>query len=109
MVGCDAPERLSPGRARWYDPRVTRRHAAALALLGWYLMIPPDDEGRILPDAPLSTWVKSGSYDRAVECDKDLARAKEKPPREKDSLAKMIELEFTMAVCVSSDDPRLAK
>jgi hypothetical protein len=37
--------------------RVNARHAAALALLGWYLMIPPRDEKGVLqPHSPLRKW-----------------------------------------------------
>jgi hypothetical protein len=30
------------------------RHAAAPALVGWYLMTPPLDSGQVLSDAPIS-------------------------------------------------------
>jgi hypothetical protein len=44
------------------------RHAAALALVGWYLMTPPillkcPDEG-----APLSRWTVEEAFDTAREC-----------------------------------------
>ncbi len=52
------------------------RHAAALALVGWYLMMPPPqfDPATHLPnggpnlDAPLSDWRNEGSFDSAKEC-----------------------------------------
>jgi len=49
-------------------------HAAALALVGWYLMAPP----MYLPtydvdvDAPLSKWKIVGSFDTADECNQGL-------------------------------------
>ena len=50
------------------------RHAAALALLGWYLMIPPvvsDGHGGYIAliDSPLSKWAANRSFDHADECD----------------------------------------
>jgi len=57
------------------------RHAAALALTGWYLMVPPiDNLARQLAgqqEWPLSTWEHYASYDTAKECESaksDLAR-----------------------------------
>ena len=41
------------------------RHAAALALVGWYLMVPPLSN----PSAPLSKWNLYRSYDTARECE----------------------------------------
>jgi hypothetical protein len=53
------------------------RHTAALALVGWYLMIPPVIDLKHKrryeadTDAPLSKWKQSGSYDSADACEKD--------------------------------------
>jgi hypothetical protein len=51
---------------------MTLRRAAVLALVGWYLMIPPtsyeNGELRVLSDAPLSAWKVLGTYDSAPEC-----------------------------------------
>jgi hypothetical protein len=46
------------------------RHAAALALLGWYLMV-PSSKSNGEPDlqAPLSKWEMDGFYDTAQACD----------------------------------------
>jgi hypothetical protein len=52
---------------------ITLRHAAALALVGWYLMVPfPDAPGKT-PNfrAPLSQWNQMGAFDTAVACDKE--------------------------------------
>jgi hypothetical protein len=49
------------------------RHAAALALVGWYLMAPPFPKGehRYEPDTsvPLSQWIRRASFDSAAECE----------------------------------------
>lgn len=49
-------------------------HAAAFALVGWYLMTPPPTKVPTLgwsvhPDWPLSDWHHVGSYDTAAECE----------------------------------------
>ena len=45
-------------------------HAAALALMGWYLMLPPDPKTGTPPDttAPLNTWRSEGTFETAREC-----------------------------------------
>jgi len=51
------------------------RHAAAFALMGWYLMVPPNQID--FPNAPVSEWEHHASYDTAKECESarsDLAR-----------------------------------
>ena len=40
------------------------RHAAALALVGWYLMVPPPDN----LTAPISAWEVAASYDTGKHC-----------------------------------------
>jgi hypothetical protein len=54
------------------------RHAVALALVGWYLLLPPiisgpltnGQIGRKLSDGePYSRWKAWGSYDSASECE----------------------------------------
>ena len=50
------------------------RHAAALALVGWYLMIPPlNSEGKVDTHAPMSRWNQFMSFDAASACQKVLS------------------------------------
>jgi hypothetical protein len=50
------------------------RNAAAFALVGRYLMIPPwASYGKFDADAPLSRWKQSNAYDSAAECEQDRA------------------------------------
>jgi len=51
------------------SPRMLRR-AAALALVGWYLMVPPltSRTGPIKRDSPLSKWETWFAFDTANEC-----------------------------------------
>jgi hypothetical protein len=85
-------------------------HAAALALMVWYLLIPPwnvDSKGSPLfssnPDAPLSQWTKEGTFDSPNACDQALHRliccngSEPLPDR----------LREYAAQCITSDDPRL--
>jgi hypothetical protein len=56
---------------------MTLRHAAALTLIGWYLLAPPivHDPGHWHPNlaAPLNEWIVGKSFDTATECEKRLA------------------------------------
>jgi len=50
--------------------RAKTRHAAALALVGWYLMVPPtENANHIDPFVPLSKWVVLRAFDTATACD----------------------------------------
>jgi len=57
------------------------RHAAALAVVGWYLMVPPSKvAGRLLVDldAPLSKWTEPNTIHTGGPChqiEKDLLGA----------------------------------
>jgi hypothetical protein len=82
---------------------VKLRHAAALAFLGWYLMIAPGKGDKFLVNAPLSKWRQLGEFDSAAECDKQRS----------EWMATIIRLsapgtaEGEWARCIASDDPRL--
>ena len=102
------------------------RHGAALALVGWYLMMPPfirvgpdprdPSRDRVVPDsdAPLRKWFWSGSFDSVDACqrsqEKEIAEmqtrslAQPVPPAEID---RNVEMAFREARCIASDDPRL--
>jgi hypothetical protein len=72
-------------------------HAAALALLGWYL---------IMGDPPLSkgNWGIFESFDTAAECKKDKEKLIEEH-KDNNQLAPV----FRHATCVATDDPRLRR
>jgi len=74
------------------------RHAAALALVGWYLMVPPHEyKGN---QAVLYGWKIIHSYDTAQACEEQRAKGiPGLPPFPKG-------FEW-VAICVASDDPRL--
>ena len=89
------------------------RHAAALALVGWYLITPPigeDKTGNAIPGtmntaAPLSDWLAVNTvFDSLAECKKalrDLADFQKSDPVRHDA--------DIHGLCVKTDDPRLTK
>jgi hypothetical protein len=93
------------------------RHAAALALVGWYLMVPPLTSGGgphdILFHAPLSKWEVGQEQDSKVECQNDLKENIEdlEDLKHVDDCASgscvIITHQFASGRCIASDDPRL--
>jgi hypothetical protein len=93
------------------------RHAAALALVGWYLLVPPvqTDLGivQIQADAPLSKWSIHSRYETPRECEK----AREETEANGQTILQKSQGEqwgnwgnlLVLATCVATDDPRLAK
>ena len=98
------------------------RHAAALALVGWYLMVPPQAKERELhymldTSVALSKWYIFGSYDSAEQCKDDLYRLS-KQSYDRFGQDKMVRPEtkeearaaqYVASQCIATDDPRLAK
>ena len=91
------------------------RHAAALALITWYLMVPPPllhGNPPVILEAPLSKWGIFSMHESAAECEKGLvafyksAKAEliANPADEGDRI-QFYQLESSQ--CVASDDPRL--
>jgi hypothetical protein len=86
------------------------RHAAALALVGWYLMLPPLATSGLDVDqnAPLSTWRQGGAFDTARACEVnrgDGIKRLDKANGEKQFPS--FYHSFLYARCVAVDDPRL--
>jgi hypothetical protein len=107
------------------------RHAAALALVGWYLMVPPQTNGQIDYTAPLSRWTVAESYDSAAPCREMLTNLRNDATSQADKATNEItakqkqheristeqlldamksltahEIAFQSA-CIATDDPRL--
>jgi hypothetical protein len=72
------------------------RHSAALVLLVWYLLVPPEDARYPNKPAPLSRWTRSGNFQSAEKCDEHL-----------ESQLDRHDVKFIGATCIASDDPRL--
>jgi hypothetical protein len=94
------------------------RHAVALALVGWYLIVPPT--GRTLRAGlavPLSQWITVAAFDRADNCESGKRKglplveerikenAKKAGVSAHDSDVQL--LAQRLLRCVASDDPRL--
>jgi hypothetical protein len=98
------------------------RRGAVLALLGWYLMVPPIEHERLGLAKRLSKWTIAKTFDSAAACEEELAQARKEPSQKppwlalphdfdvKAPTAKHLEsLAVVLAQCVASDDPRLAE
>lgn len=98
------------------------RHTAALAFVGWYLMMPPDSAKiphAVDSEAPLSRWIVVATFDTEDNCEKVLAgvQNKQQDPIELDKTGKLKHLQknddalgksrAVNAACVESDDFRL--
>jgi hypothetical protein len=91
------------------------RHAAALALVGWYLMYPPTTprpDHRNLTDAPLAEWKSGKSFDTAKECEAARLRVKKSAKELEDATVgdavfHNLAENIASAQCIDSDDPRL--
>jgi hypothetical protein len=93
-------------------------HVVALALVAWYLMVPPLVEApyKIDTEAPLTTWKVYQTFNTAEECKKSLSSAQFKYKHTATAPIGTIKrgtrafaLQMVFAQCVKSDDPSLAK
>jgi hypothetical protein len=93
------------------------RHAAALVLCGWYLMMPPPYWSKTNPrTAPLRQWTVFGRYDSARECSDErtkmirvqsMALLSDLAEGVSDANRPSLSRDFKHAQCIASDDPRL--
>ena len=85
-------------------------HAAALALVGWYLMVlPTDNANHIDPLVPLPRWVVLRAFDTAAACDEaqDQLRYHVSRLNVQIPVASAASEAAELSQCVASDDPRL--
>ena len=80
------------------------RHTAALALVGWYLVMPtPEMASARRDDVSLSHWYQIGTYDSADDCNQAKSgMLYSKSQTNADENWRMARLQ-----CVAEDDPRL--
>jgi hypothetical protein len=99
------------------------RHATALALVGWYLMLPPlhfvgpanHPYSLAIVDsaAPLSGWLPMMIFKTLQECDNFSTRLARNlrnsvnTERDKKDVETLIEIWLDKYQCVATDDPRL--
>jgi hypothetical protein len=88
---------------------VNLRHTAALALVGWYLMVPPSTRGISLS---LSKWSIYQRYNAPDECrwarsEITAGLLQDPPPDFVQRFGNNFVSIFARAQCIASDDPRL--
>ena len=86
------------------------RHAVALALIGWYLMVPPTkDANHIDPSVPLPKWVVLRAFDTAAACNdaQDQLRYRVSRLNLQIPVASAASEAAEFSQCIASDDPRL--
>ena len=95
------------------------RHAAALALVGWYLMMPPHEnvssDGAHLaylidPNTPLRKWLRvpgSQEFEYKTDCERAISNGCHREVNADGSSYLDGLLCNTDADCIASDDPRL--
>lgn len=100
------------------DLVVNAIRVVTLALIAWYLMVPPlvDAPYKIDTEAPLTNWKVHQKFNTAQECKSALSWAQ---PRYKHIATapsgtikrgtRAFALQMVFAQCVKSDDPGLAK
>jgi len=86
------------------------RHAAALALVGWYLLEPPfvrlpNGQYDALIHAPLSKWYHVASLDSARDC--EIARQLRIRAAEDPAADQIVAAIGQYCECIATDDPRL--
>jgi hypothetical protein len=88
---------------------MTFRHAAALALAGWYLIIPSSTlPPGVAHKEPLRKWQTVRGFDSADDCE-DFRSAFFERSRQRQGL-NVLEpsyRDYMFAECIATDDPRL--
>jgi hypothetical protein len=84
--------------------RMKPRYAAALALVGWYLMVPPPKSDGADLQWPLSEWASLQGFDTATECERAKKELQLKHPTSSSTHKVSV---YEMASCVATDDRRL--
>jgi hypothetical protein len=93
---------------------VKPRHATALALGLWYLMVPPSKGSPTFlfdAKAPFTKWTVRNTFDNVTECRQSARTTANlfKSFAQKDGTVAAINnsKRFGLATCIGSDDPRL--
>jgi hypothetical protein len=82
------------------------RHTAALALVGWYLLVPPLYKGEVDEKAPVKEWTVLQSFGTVAECSQWLSVLLHKANLDP-ATRTVVKHRLLAASCMSSDDPRL--
>ena len=108
-----------------HEEEMTIRHAAALALVGWYLLIPPvfspmGNHPRAFNDlnASLNKWDIWASFESSTSCEKEKERirneaplrlkfAHDHPDQDRNGNIVAVAEAWQRAECIATGDPRL--
>lgn len=92
-------------------------HAAALALVGWYLMAPPTYPGAngsfvTKTAVPLRLWQNIGSYDHVADCEDERQALLDLKKTESTFAQEPLQVKLSIigswsSICIATDDPRL--
>ena len=111
---CSGPKALQFTFVLRFDAKrnMKLRHAAALALVGWYLMMPPVylPEWWVDPDAPLPQWTIEASFDTPRDCELRRRVRKEHSAALWDYNPRklmVLRVQDLLQLCIATDDPRL--
>jgi hypothetical protein len=90
-----------------------RRHAAALALVVWYLLYPPwsAKQQGVDPSLPLNRWYEVATFDSSADCEASKFKVLQEMDKQiqEPTPGKLVTTERLRyrAQCASADDPRL--
>jgi hypothetical protein len=79
----------------------------AIALTGWYLMVPARKGESIKTDLPVAKWTYLNSFDTAREC-RDAATEHQRQAETDTPEDKQRQIQANAWECIATDDPRLA-
>jgi hypothetical protein len=83
-------------------------HPAAVALVGWYLMVPPPLSQTNDRSVPLSRWTTIGTFESKKTCEVERGHfSKVDPGAEVSPPMDPPAYDVNDAECVATDDPRL--
>jgi hypothetical protein len=87
------------------------RHAAALALVGWYLMLPPDyvRDGTLTfrRNAPLAEWQRGWGFRSEAACKEAITSASKHSGSYETFHQALVAEKMSNGRCIASDDPKL--
>jgi len=113
MVRYHQKNRAGATRESWFWLMRRARQAVALALVGWYLMLPTPYGTTDLdqpPNLPIPRWKTFQTFDTADDCEQIFSQQQQKyTPKlhSPDPVVRKLARLWAEAQCVSTDDPRL--
>ena len=82
------------------------RDTAAVAMLAWYLLVPPSIETGTKPNAPLKNWSIQKTFNTASECE-DERKLLIETSNDASEKAGVDAIRRKAAKCIAATDPRL--